>query len=418
MRTVKSLSFVVTLLVVLAFTAPTAFAQASSSFRETPKEESRKLIEVPKEPALINIDLWLNKACGSPYYTGEKALIYFKTDVDGYITLYDIDTQGKVLVIFPNRHTPDNFVRAGQTLQIPAREASYDLIVEGPAGIEYVEGVASTDPYYHWNYHQGEPRWLEDWGLKGRKKQQIEAGNYDNQPVAALEKSSEYEEQPEGLGALGLKSLEKNYQISRSLREEVRSNLVVRPREEPATGGGKVEPVSQVENYSMASCYLYVVEGAPPQVQPTSTSTRTEYLRQQAQDFRQVPGLEVQTKEDRLIVEMPGRILFDTGSAALRYEAQQDLYTVADILLRYPDTNIVVMGHTDSRGEYNYNQRLSEQRARSVGDFLVYRGVQPFRISWIGYGESMPVASNETESGRQRNRRVELDIQVNDQFGR
>jgi outer membrane protein OmpA-like peptidoglycan-associated protein len=111
-----------------------------------------------------------------------------------------------------------------------------------------------------------------------------------------------------------------------------------------------------------------------------------------------------------LIVELPGRILFDSGSYFLRSESKQDLTQVADVLLRYPDTQIMVMGHTDSVGNDQSNQRLSEARAKSVADFLIFEGVAPARINWIGYGETMPLASNSTEAGRQRNRRVELEI--------
>jgi len=392
----------------------------TSSFREAPKEGSeegvRKLTSVSR--TTVNVELRLNKECGSPFYTGEKALIYFSTDVAGYVTLYDIDAEGDVLVIFPNRHTPDNYVRAGQTLQIPAKEADYDLIVEGPEGIEYVEAVASTDPYYHWNYRQGEPRWLKEWGLKGQKGQEVEVRDMDQSTALAYKDSKEYKNLPKEFGAIGKQSLTRNFQLSQNLREQVRSKLVVRPRE-TEQGDAKAEPASDeiVENYSTASCYLYVVEGSPG-TSPRPGPSRIEYLREQERDFREIPGLNVQRQEDRLIVMLPSRILFDSGSSSLHYEARQDLTQVTNILLRYPETNIVVMGHTDSRGNSGYNQQLSESRAQVVGDYLVNQGVEPYRISWVGYGESMPIASNDTGSGRQRNRRVELDIRVDEQYGR
>lgn len=409
---------IVCAVIVLSFALACAGYAQKTDLRESPREDTkdRKLVPVSREQQLINVKVWMDKQCGSPYYTGEKALIYFSTDVDGYITLYDIDTQGNVLVIFPNRHTPDNYVKAGQTLQIPAVQASYDLIVEGPEGVEYLEAVASVDPYYHWNYHQGEPRWLKELNLEGQKGSQYEARSMDQQTASAYKQSSEYQNVPEGFGSLGVKSLERNFQLSRGLREEVRSKLVVRPREDQQTGG-TVQPVSdQKVNYSTASCYFYVVEGRPTgQTQPISS--QTEYLQQQAQDFQRIPGFDVQSRDNRLLVAIPGRILFDSGSSALRTESWRDLNQVGEILARYPDTDIMVVGHTDSRGDAGYNQRLSEQRARAVADYLISRGVEPYRISYIGYGETIPVASNDTEAGRQQNRRVELDIRVSPRYG-
>ena len=134
-------------------------------------------------------------------------------------------------------------------------------------------------------------------------------------------------------------------------------------------------------------------------------------------EFQQIPGFDARQSGERLIVTVPSTILFDFDSYALRYDARRDLDRVADILLRYPETSVTVAGHTDSIGDATYNQRLSEYRAQSVANYLVSHGVQPFRVGSVGYGETMPIASNSTESGRQRNRRVELDIRVNQQYG-
>jgi hypothetical protein len=249
----------------------------------------------------------LNKQCGSAYYTGEKAEIYFKADADGYVTLYDIDTQGKVLVIFPNRHTPDNYVKAGQTYQIPARNADYDLIVEGPEGIEYIESVASTDPYYHWNYQQGEPRWLEDWGLKGRKAREIEARSREQETAAVHKDSSEYKDLPKEFGMTGLQSLARNYQLSQNLQEHIRSQLSERPRE-----GGQVTPVAN--NYSTASCYLYVVErssafkGEQKQEQPKpDIQKRAEEKKQKQRTESQKisPGTSLRQEPSRKVPKLP-----------------------------------------------------------------------------------------------------------------
>jgi outer membrane protein OmpA-like peptidoglycan-associated protein len=400
----------------IVITSTTGYAQKlpASKLREVPREEEEKIVPVSR--ATINIEVALNKQCGSPFYSGEKAVIYFKTDVDGYVTLYDIDTQGGVLVIFPNRHTPDNFVRAGQSYQIPAQRAGYDLIVEGPEGIEYVEAVASTNPYYHWNFHQGEPRWLREWGLKGQQKgRDMEVRDTEQKTVTAYKKSKEYKRAPKEFGDPVLEGLAQNFELSQTLREQVRSKLVVRPREDQPSGGD-ARPVTDttIQDYNTASCYFYVVAHSQSSAPRPYPSSGRDSLEQQEQDFRQLPGFEVERQEDRLIVAMPSRVLFDSGSYELHYASRNDLNQVANILLRYPKTTIVVMGHTDSRGNWDDNQYLSELRAGAVANYLINQGVERYRISWVGYGESMPIASNSTESGRQRNRRVELEIRVNE----
>ena len=86
---------------------------------------------------------------------------------------------------------------------------------------------------------------------------------------------------------------------------------------------------------------------------------------------------------------------------------------MADVFERYPDTTIVVEGHADSTGSASYNQRLSERRANSVAGYLENLGVRNSRIDAVGFGESQPRASNNTASGRQLNRRVEIHIKAN-----
>ena len=89
---------------------------------------------------------------------------------------------------------------------------------------------------------------------------------------------------------------------------------------------------------------------------------------------------------------------------------QRTLDQVADTLSQYNQTYIDVYGHTDSTGSDAYNQTLSERRARSVADYLAGHGVQTARIGTRGYGETQPIASNDTDAGRAANRRVEVKI--------
>lgn len=111
-----------------------------------------------------------------------------------------------------------------------------------------------------------------------------------------------------------------------------------------------------------------------------------------------------------LVLTFQGDVWFDTGSSALKAGAYDEIDRVAAILNRYPETSIRVEGHTDSTGSESFNQDLSEKRAIAVKNALLSKNVAATRIQTIGYGESKPVASNDTEGGRQLNRRVEIVI--------
>ena len=113
---------------------------------------------------------------------------------------------------------------------------------------------------------------------------------------------------------------------------------------------------------------------------------------------------------DVLTVTFKSDYLFAVDSATLLPGAYDEVAEVAKVLKQYPETFIRVSGHTDSTGFAEYNQRLSERRAESVKNALVGMGVNPSRITTIGYGASKPIADNHTEAGRQMNRRVALRI--------
>jgi outer membrane protein OmpA-like peptidoglycan-associated protein len=117
----------------------------------------------------------------------------------------------------------------------------------------------------------------------------------------------------------------------------------------------------------------------------------------------------LQTRETArgLIVSMSD-VLFDTGKFSLKPGAREKLAKVAGILLAYPGLNIEVGGYTDNVGTDDMNQTLSENRARSVRDYLVQQGVLANSVSSRGFGNTLPVASNDNSAGRQQNRRVEL----------
>lgn len=110
---------------------------------------------------------------------------------------------------------------------------------------------------------------------------------------------------------------------------------------------------------------------------------------------------------ERLVLE---GIFFDTGSANIKPTSYKVLDRNAKQLRDRPHVKIMVVGYTDSVGGETYNQRLSEKRAQSVRGYFVERGIEPRRIGAVGRGESMPRADNDTAHGRQRNRRIEIEI--------
>jgi outer membrane protein OmpA-like peptidoglycan-associated protein len=134
----------------------------------------------------------------------------------------------------------------------------------------------------------------------------------------------------------------------------------------------------------------------------------------QERELRQIPGVDVQrTADNELNVTVKNEVLFDTNSAAIRSASRSTLQEMADVFQKYPQTTLRVEGHTDSTGTAAYNQRLSERRANSVGSYIENMGVSSSRVDAVGFGESQPRASNDTVSGRQLNRRVEIHVVAN-----
>lgn len=117
-----------------------------------------------------------------------------------------------------------------------------------------------------------------------------------------------------------------------------------------------------------------------------------------------------QLRRDVLLLTLDEEVQFAVDSAAVQPGFRDTLGKVAEVLRRYPATQVAVIGHTDSTGAEAYNQMLSERRAAAVRDELVAMGVGAERLTTIGRGESEPRASNDTAAGRAANRRVELVV--------
>jgi len=138
-------------------------------------------------------------------------------------------------------------------------------------------------------------------------------------------------------------------------------------------------------------------------------SKRMEAQKQAMEKATEGTGVAVtRTEDDQLKLNIPNDISFDTGSASLKPELRDVLSQFAKGLGDNPGALVKIVGHTDSVGTDANNQRLSNERADAVRDFLTDRGVGTSRIAISGHGEREPIASNETAEGRAKNRRVEI----------
>lgn len=120
--------------------------------------------------------------------------------------------------------------------------------------------------------------------------------------------------------------------------------------------------------------------------------------------------VKISREGENLNINLPGGVTFATDSATISQSFYSSLNEIANVLVQYPESKILVNGYTDSTGGDAHNQALSERRASSVASYLVAQGVARNRIIATGYGKSNPIATNSTEAGKQANRRVEVKI--------
>lgn len=139
----------------------------------------------------------------------------------------------------------------------------------------------------------------------------------------------------------------------------------------------------------------------------------------QAQKIEQVlPGAEVVRTEEgiNLILDENSRVTFDYNASSLTSTAKTNLDKLIEVFKEYPDTNLLIVGHTDNKGSQSYNLPLSQKRAQSVKDYLVSKGVSSSRLTSQGKGLEEPIADNNTDQGRAQNRRVEIAITANEKM--
>jgi len=123
-----------------------------------------------------------------------------------------------------------------------------------------------------------------------------------------------------------------------------------------------------------------------------------------------VKGANVERQGDKLVIRFNSAILFDTNKAKLKPASEGDLGELAKVLTQYPETTLIVEGHTDSTGKKKKNMKLSQDRAQSVVVFLTAKGVAQERLTAQGFADEKPVGDNKTKEGRAANRRVEIQI--------
>ena len=131
---------------------------------------------------------------------------------------------------------------------------------------------------------------------------------------------------------------------------------------------------------------------------------------------KDIQGARIERIGEGIKITFDTGLFFDFDKSDLRPQAITNIESLAKILNKYPDTDILVEGDTDNTGTEDYNLKLSERRAQSVANYLMGQDVPGARISTVGLGETNPIASNDTDYGRQQNRRVEVAVFANDKL--
>jgi outer membrane protein OmpA-like peptidoglycan-associated protein len=180
-------------------------------------------------------------------------------------------------------------------------------------------------------------------------------------------------------------------------------------------GGAGGAVVGGVIGHAAGSTLLGAILGAA--VGGAAGAYIGNYMDKQAAEMqRDLEGAEVQRIGEGIKITFDSGILFDIDKSDLRPVSQTNLADLAKILNKYPDTNILIEGHTDNTGTDAYNMTLSKDRAQAVAFYLATLDVKSARFSTAGYGETQPIVMNDTPEGRQKNRRVDIAVIANDKL--
>lgn len=239
-----------------------------------------------------------------------------------------------------------------------------------------------------------------------------------NNQIASLESALERERAEGRLNADVLASREQELQRQRDELARLQRDREESDRRRAEAEQARVAAIAEADRRrAVAEAEAASLRQQVAQTSSALEDARTELARRDAASQAQISTMQqelsklVETRETErgLIATLPG-LFFDSGKAVLKPGARNTLSRVAEQLSAVDTAQITIEGHTDSVGSDDLNQRLSEKRAAAVRSFLVSQGVPPSRIKTMGMGEVAPVASNDTASGRQQNRRVELVI--------
>lgn len=178
-----------------------------------------------------------------------------------------------------------------------------------------------------------------------------------------------------------------------------------------AAGGGMGAVIGKVTgNTALGAIIGAAVGGATGAVIGHKMDKQAEEIK------KTVPDAKVERVGEGIVVEFSSNVLFGFDKSALSPDAKTNLNKLVTVLNSYPDTDIELQGHTDSKGSESYNQSLSEKRAGAVSVYLSGQGITSRRVTIKGFGESAPKYDNNTETGRSKNRRVEFLITANEKM--
>jgi len=178
-----------------------------------------------------------------------------------------------------------------------------------------------------------------------------------------------------------------------------------------AVGGAAGAAVGRVNGSTAKGAIIGAVVGG------TVGAVIGHQMDQQAKELEQnIPGAIVERVGEGIQVTFPSGLLFDFDSDRIKSEAATNLSNLASSLDKYPNSSLLIVGHTDATGSDDYNQTLSEKRARSAAVYLANHGVSSGRLQTVGRGETEPVAPNDNDIGMQKNRRVEVAIYASDAY--
>ena len=259
--------------------------------------------------------------------------------------------------------------------------------------------------------------------LESQYKTLVQKGYVEQYAPIALAESSEAIAKLEAMEKSGASEAERSHQqylaqkkLDTALEkakynqaEELISNSDVRRKEV------QLAAQERQAQSAMATAEAMRTRAVMAEKQAAEATARAASLEGKAQALSDTLANITAEESDRGLVLTMGSILFELEKAELKSGSEKALKRVAALLSEYPEREVLVEGYTDSTGNDAYNQELSERRAQAVADALTTNGVDSSRLTTRGYGESYPVANNDTSAGRQQNRRVELVIGKTDE---